>query len=369
MMTDYQLNETIERYLNGDLEAEEKVRFETLCQENPAVNKQVTDYVHFTGLIKQYGERVELESRLNAIHQEIDVHTLIEQVTERPNWIVQLWHNHHSKISVAASIAVFAVLSTLFATGYLNKDASNIQPLRREVENYRRTTESLNRSTKALLNDIKSGKKVINPGKFGGTGFALTANGYVVTNNHVINGADSLYVQNSAGEAFHAKLIYTEPAYDIAVLKIDDPTFKTLSPVPYNFKKSGSDLGEDVFTVGYPSDSIVLGKGYLSSATGFNGDTLAYRVSIPVNPGNSGGPLLDSRGNVIGIISGKQTQMDGAAFAVKTGYLMQALHNIPTDSVSKKLSLNNNKNVLSGLNRIQQIKKLRNYVFMVKVYN
>jgi serine protease Do len=365
-MSDNQLSELIERYLNGDMSHEEKLRFEAMCAD-PAISNKLTAHVEFNSMIRQYGERVELEKRLNAIHQEIDVHTLTEQLTERPSWIVQLWHNHHSKISVAASIAVFAILSTLYATGYFNKNTSNYTALRREVDGYKRTTEKLNQSTNALIHEVKaSSKRVLGQSKYGGTGFALTNNGYIVTNYHVVNGGDSIYVQNSAGESYHAKLIYTEPQYDIAILKIDDAAFKNLSAVPYNFKKTQSDLGEDVYTVGYPSDSIVLGKGYLSSASGYNGDTLKYRVSIPVNPGNSGGPLLDNKGNVIGIISGKQTQMDGAAFAVKTNYLMQAIKNIPADSITRKI---NNKNGLAGLSRTQQIKKLQNYVFMVKVYN
>jgi S1-C subfamily serine protease len=91
-------------------------------------------------------------------------------------------------------------------------------------------------------------------------------------------------------------------------------------------------------------------------------------LSIPINPGNSGGPLLDEKGNVIGIITARQTQMAGAAFAKKSAYLLKAIQNIPTDSLSKTLNLNS-KNTLAGLSRKQQLKKLKNYVFMVKVYN
>jgi len=113
---------------------------------------------------------------------------------------------------------------------------------------------------------------------------------------------------------------------------------------------------------------VVFGLGALTSATGYQGDTTEYQVSIPVNPGNSGGPLLDDKGNVIGIINAKQTQVAGAAFAVKSAYLLKAIQNIPSDSLSKSLTLNT-KNTLAGLSRTQQLKKLKNYVFMVKVYN
>ncbi|MFD1256558.1 trypsin-like peptidase domain-containing protein [Mucilaginibacter terrae] len=367
-MSELQLTELIERYLNGELSDEERERFEALRRENAAVESKVSDHAHFTGLIKQYGQRVELEKRLNAIHQEIDVHALTEEVMIHPNWVVKMWRNHHSKISVAASIAIFAILGTLYLSGNFNRSTSNFTALRREIQSVKRTTESLERSNKALLHDIKAGKRVISPSKFGGSGFALTSSGYIVTNYHVIKNADSLYVQNASGDSYHARLIYTEPAYDIAILKIDDSTFAGLDNIPYTFKKSKSDVGEDVYTLGYPRDDFYYGKGYLSSSTGYNGDTTAYQVSLPVYPGNSGGPLLDNKGNIIGIISGKQSQTESAAFAVKSFYLFKAVQSVSADTSANTISLKS-KNSLMGLSRQQQIKKLENYVFMVKVYN
>jgi serine protease Do len=62
-----------------------------------------------------------------------------------------------------------------------------------------------------------------------------------------------------------------------------------------------------------------------------------------------------------------QTQTEGASYAIKTGYFYKAIQNVPQDSLSGKLSLGN-KNTLAGLSRVQQIKKMQNYVFMVKVY-
>src|ERR1700755_266625 len=116
-MRDEQLLEVIERYLNGDMNADERKAFEQLRIENAEVDGRVIEHQQFTGMLEQYGERVELEKRLNAIHHEIDVHAIEEEVTIRPSWIVELWRHHHSKISVAASIAIFAVLGTLFFTG------------------------------------------------------------------------------------------------------------------------------------------------------------------------------------------------------------------------------------------------------------
>ena len=366
-MSENLILELIERYLNGDMTAAERAEFETLRKKDANVDSKVIEHKLFIGLIKQYGERLELEKRLDAIHSEIDVHALKEELMIHPNWIVSLWRHHHSKISVAASIAIFAILSTLFFTGKLNNHESNYEQLSQEIGKIRHSQEKLEGKTNGLLNDIKKSKKITNPGNFRGTGFALSSNGYIVTNYHVVSDADSVYVQNAAGESFRSKVIYTEPQNDIAILQINDPAFKNLGSIPYNFKKSSTDLGENVFTFGYPGGEVVFGPGALTSATGYQGDTTEYQVSIPVNPGNSGGPLLDDKGNVIGIINAKQTQVAGAAFAVKSAYLLKAVQNIPTDSLTQTLNLNT-KNTLAGLSRPQQLKKLKNYVFMVKVY-
>ncbi|MBN3585914.1 trypsin-like peptidase domain-containing protein, partial [Algoriphagus aestuarii] len=94
---------------------------------------------------------------------------------------------------------------------------------------------------------------------------------YVVTNNHVINGADSVHLQNSKGESFRARIVYSDPLKDLAILHIDDSNFKKHKSVPYTFRKQNSELGEDIYTIGFPRDEAVYGQGYLSSNTGYGG--------------------------------------------------------------------------------------------------
>jgi len=368
-MSENLILELIDRYLNGDMTAAERAEFETLRKNDANVDSKVIEHKLFVGLIKQYGERIELEKRLDAIHNEIDVHSLKEELMIHPNWLVSMWRHHHSKISVAASIAIFAILSTLFFTGKLNNHDSSFVELKEEIVHAKNQTKRLDSKLDGFIKSSNTPVKprITSPGNFRGTGFALSSNGYIATDYHIIRDADSVYVQNAAGESFHAKVIYTEPKYDIAILQINDPAFKDLGNVPYNFKKSLSDLGEDVYTFGYPSGEENFGPGSLTARNGHSGDTTEYQVSIPVNPGNSGGPLLDNKGNVIGIISGRQPDVAGAGFAKKSVYLLKAIQNIPSDSLSKDLTLST-KNTLAGLSRPQQVKKLKNYVFMVKAY-
>lgn len=365
-MRDEQLLEVIERYLNGEMNADERKVFEQFRIENAEVDQRVIEHQQFTGMLKQYGERVELENRLNAIHQEIDVHALTEEVTIHPSWIVQLWRDHHSKISVAASIAIFAILATLFVTGNLS-NKSTYEELRREVAQLRHDQTS---GRYAAIPPGRSPKftRPVSTDRYRGTGFAITSNGLIATNYHVIAGNDSVYIQNFGGKSYKVKVLYTDPKTDVAILKITDSTFKSLGIIPYTFRHSESDLAENVFTYGYPQDSPVYGYGSVTSANGLNNDSLDYQISVPINPGNSGGPLFDNKGNVIGIVKAKQTQQEGAHFALKSSYLLAAIDSLSADSLIKRPVMLNTKNTLTGLSRIQQIKKLQNYVFLVKVY-
>ncbi|RWY50933.1 S1C family serine protease [Mucilaginibacter gilvus] len=367
-MKNDQLLEMIERYLNGEMTVEERAEFDALRNKDAVVETKLEEHKHFTGLLKQYNDRHTMEMRLNAIHDEIDAHTLANDLMAHPSVVVRLWRQHHSKISVAASIAIFATLLTLFFTGYLSNKKADYQQLVSKVNQVENSTKKLEVKTNDL---IKRGGKTgpIITAKYRGTGFALSSNGYILTNLHVVNGADSVYVQNADGESFHTKVIATDASHDIAVLQINDPAFKNLGAVPYGFKKGKSELGEDVYTYGYPTDAVVFGPGALTSDAGFQGDTAEYTVSVPVNQGNSGGPLFDSKGNVIGIISGRQTQTQGVAFAKKSALFLKTIQDIPADSLKNNPLILNTKNTLAGLSRKEQVKKLKNYVFIVKVYN
>lgn len=353
----------IDAYLHNELSADELSDFEKKRREDPAFDLQVVEQQNLVFHLTEYGKRVKLSSDMNAIHESLDISAIRNEVAPEAPLVRRMWRKYRINTAIAATVALIAVSGTLLSTGYFSRAIStNVSLLRREIN-------SIKRSQNALIKNIndKPAKGPSDPGQYGGTGFALSSNGYVVTNYHVVKGADSLYVQNSAGEAFKVKLIYIDPAYDLAVLQISDPAFRELDALPYTFKKSASDVGEDVFTIGFPRDDQVYGKGYVSSRNGFAGDTVAYQISIPVNPGNSGGPLLDNRGNIVGIINGKQTLADGAAFAIKSTYILKSIEAIPQDSLEEKLILNK-RNSLAGLSRKDQFKKMEPYIFMVKVY-
>ena len=94
-----------------------------------------------------------------------------------------------------------------------------------------------------------------------------------------------------------------------------------------------------------------------------------YQISIPVNPGNSGGPLLDEYGNIIGVIRGKISGAEATGFAIKTNEILKSINAIDVDSTRKQLlGQSNKKSSLKSLKRSEQIKKINPYVFNVLVY-
>ena len=92
-------------------------------------------------------------------------------------------------------------------------------------------------------------------------------------------------------------------------------------------------------------------------------------MSIPVNPGNSGGPLLDDKGNLIGIINRKHTKQEGAAFAIKAKYIKALVDSIELHQKPEKSIALSQQNRIFNLKRPQQIKALQNFVFELKVYS
>jgi len=363
MRNEIELEALIEDYLSGNLSEEEARAFEQLRTNDAEVDHKFVAHKVFLDSLKRFSQEAKLKEQLNRIHTDIDVASLSEQYKPHPSFIVNLWKKNKAGFAVAASFLVLAFVS-IYSIQHSSKQNGSYEMMRRELV-------KIQNSQNRLIRNVNSRNKKtgpVNPAQFGGTGFALTANGYLCTNFHVIDKADSIYVQNSKGESYKVKVVYQDPQYDIAILKIVDKDFTQLANLPYKLKKLSSGLGEHVYTLGYPKDDAVLGEGYLSSNTGFGGDSLSYQVDIRVNPGNSGGPLLDNQGNVIGVISAKESQEDGAAYAIKSKYVLEALRAIPQDSLQDNIAFNK-KSALQGLIRTKQIEKMQDYVFMIKVYN
>jgi S1-C subfamily serine protease len=266
---------------------------------------------------------------------------------------------------VAAAISVLLMSAAIGLFGIYGsggrKTQSAYQELRREVE-------TIKRKQNALLSVSVKSKKVETSTPalktYMGTGVVIDRQGYLLTSHHVVADAKSIHVTNGSGEPWSARLVYTNAELDLAVLQVEDPGFKGFADMPFSILRAEADPGEKVYTLGYPREDMVFGEGSVSSRTGFEGDSASYQISIPVNPGNSGGPLFDNEGNLLGIISGRNTSVEGASFAVKSSRIAIDLQ----QAEGLKLDLPRKKS-LRGLERTRQVKKIRDFVFVVHVTN
>jgi len=234
------------------------------------------------------------------------------------------------------------------------------------------STSEKNPDSKYLkLYPTSSTYEVSSSGNFlaSGTGFAISANGLIVTNHHVIENAKVVKVevtQVGLKKTYDAEIILSDQRNDLAVLQIIDKSFTKFDDIPFTFKNNVSDMGTNVFTLGYPlistmGESIKLTDGLISSKMGFQGDISSYQLSVPIHPGNSGGPLFDYDGNLIGVVNAKHLGAENATYAIKTNYLVNLIELLPNPP---ELPI---KNSLKNSSLSEQVKTIENFVFLIKV--
>jgi S1-C subfamily serine protease len=202
-----------------------------------------------------------------------------------------------------------------------------------------------------------------------GTGFAISVAGHVATNYHVVEDAENITVAvpgPMGSRKLSAKVIVSDEKNDLAILLINDPDFGGFDPIPYGFRNSAVSVGEDVFVLGYPmtetmGEEVKLTNGIVNSKTGFQGDITMYQISAPVQPGNSGGPLFDEDGNIIGVVSAKHEGAENVNYAVKISYLKSLIDILP-----QQIALEEN-NSLTGMKLKDQMSIVSNFTFLISV--
>lgn len=364
-MNDIQLLDSVERYIRGEMKPDERLQFENLRKSNPEIDQLVVEHTLFLQQLNHFGERKDLRSSLNDIHTDLTEKGKIDSMKLRGTAkVVYLWKRYRRVAAIAASIAgVTALTISALVWAFAPKANPDYDILKREIKDLKNATVRQDNEINSVKSSIKKNEIVY---KSGGTGFIIDGKGYLVTNYHVIEKAKNIAVQNNKGE-FIAKVVHTDKSKDLAILKIEDDSFKPYPSVPYAISKTSARLAEPIFTLGYPKNEIVYGQGYLSSLTGFNGDTLSCQIEIAANHGNSGSPILNKSGEVVGILNARQNSTEGFTFAIQGKYIYKALDELKkTDTSYQRVKLTT-KSAIAGIDRTEQVKKVEDYIFMVKV--
>ncbi|WP_400769366.1 trypsin-like peptidase domain-containing protein [Methylosinus sporium] len=152
-----------------------------------------------------------------------------------------------------------------------------------------------------------------------GTGFFVSQNGSLVTNAHVVDGCSDAVVKLDDGTIGAARILARDTTNDLAILKVDK------TPKKVGALRVGARLGEGIATFGYPHADILASSGNftlgnITALSGIGDDSRFVQISAPVQSGNSGGPLLDMSGNVVGVVTSK---LNALKVALNNGDLPQ----------------------------------------------
>lgn len=366
-MEDILLLQAIERYLDGTMLPAEKAYFEELRKNTHEIDQMVVEHSMFLHQMDNFSGRQNLQLNLSNVHNKLlsmgDINEGGEQTAKAK--VVSIWNKYKRVGMIAAAVGggIALMISTLVA--YFNPISPDVTKLGVQLKQQQNQIAALN--NEIIKSKIPTKAEI----KGGGSSFLIDVSGYLVTNAHVLAGATSASVFNEEGKEFNAVIAYKNDEKDLAILKIEDEDFKPAKSLPYSIKKSNADLGEEIFTIGFPNfprTDVVYNVGYLSSAKGYNGDTLACQIQMNANHGNSGGPVFNKKGEVIGVLSTKLSKADGVSFAIKSKNIYQIVDDLKsTDTTATNIKIANSTSLV-GEDRVSQVKKIESYVYMVKAY-
>lgn len=361
MITGYNINEWAERFLEHRLSGEEQARLEEALDKNPELHRQWLQTIEILKTFQSGAERNDIRNLIRSVAAE-------QATVAQPAARVIPFGKYLRTTAAAAGLILCSSLATLFFAGKKDNKADQkkyielVRAIDHIKDSQNKIIDSLNKS-KGMEAEPAESSSEAEVAAYGGTGFAISNEGYLATNYHVVKNAGKIMVQTPRGDKA-AYIVAQDINSDIAILKLEDRSFRFgKGALPYNISRPVSGLGQRVFTIGYPRDEVVYNEGYISCENGYEGDRQSYQLEMTANPGQSGSPVMDKYGSVIALITGKQSNTSGTTFAVHSGALVDLVQSLPR-SAAIRLPDNNR---LTRLERTEQVRKMRDYVFPIKV--
>jgi S1-C subfamily serine protease len=257
--------------------------------------------------------------------------------------LVAITHSMAQHDGLSVSPDADPILKTYFQKARTASDFANARTARTVLERAREAQAArvapligspdvnLDELSLADIETAITGKNPIGAEKatYNGTGFFVTADGYVVTNAHVVEGCDDPKVAYGLADPIPAHVLARDVVNDLALLKVEFQSDHVAT------LRAGVRVGEEIAAFGYPlygnlSSGGNFTVGNVSALAGQNNDSTRLQITAPIQPGNSGGPVVDQSGNVIGVVvSGITQHMKGAAqnigFAININLLTSFL--------------------------------------------
>jgi S1-C subfamily serine protease len=245
--------------------------------------------------------------------------------------------------------------------------------------NYERETILL--KVYPLLNS-NSTTNVSNEAKSTSSGFLISEKGLIVTNYHAVENSNSIEILfPNFKKNYFATIKIKDAKNDIAILELKDFSYSNIFTEPIPFLLSNANktkIGEEVFTLGFPLGDILgtnsrLSTGRINSQYGLQDDPRLFQISNPLQPGNSGGPLFNDKGELIGVVVSSLNAKyfydnigiipQNVNFAIKSTYLQNLISMIPEGD-----EILNRKNLVTQSKMEDQIEQLNSFVVQIKVY-
>ena len=253
------------------------------------------------------------------------------------------------------------------------KELQKLKKLQEEAIERRRLLKEAKRKT-------ENEEKIKRDWTGSGTGIILTRDGLMATNYHVIKDAQYIEVEinenNGDIKSYNAQVVKADAKNDLALIKITDDSFKKLGRIQYNFDTNLAKTASSVYALGYPyalnfnnltreglmGREIKFTDGKISSRTGVAGNPIYYQTTVPIQPGNSGGPLFDSDANLIGINVGflDNSKYNDVSYSIKTSILKNIIDVYDEDLDLPNYTRTGNKSLED------QVEVLEKYVTLIK---